>query len=470
MKRLYSFLSLFLVVAFGVSAQTYLTPSEYNALKLVGQLPGDPVIIGQPAPHGNFHPGAVQRDGPCACWIDPDSSYTLALAPNDDGSSSLISLPFTFNLFGAQYTTLYINNNGNVSFQNSYATYSAAGFPSPQYIMVAPFWADVDTRASADGTPGGTVTYKITPTALYVNWTDVGYFPQQTDLLNSFQLILTDGTDPAVPDGNVAYCYRDMQWTTGSASSGVGGFGGIPATVGANQGDGVNYSQIGRFDAPGTQFVGPDTINGVDWLDDRHFVFNTAGGSVPPVFSTTDGCDTLTVPESGLQLIQVEAFPGSPGEQVSITTDPGGLGGYTETTNLSGDFAKVLAEVNPQPGDAGLYTITYVASISGSNQTSQMHLYVKVEAATSIVELQEGSLAITPNPASDNVLVSWPAGMAPQRIDVIGIDGRTVRSVTPGSNSGQLQVDLQGLAAGTYVVRAVNNSGATFTRLIKRVD
>ena len=100
MKRLYSFLSLILCMAIVASAQTYLTPDEYNALKLAGQLPGDPVIIGQPAPHGNFHPGAVQRDGPCSCWGYPDSTYTLALAPNDDGSSGVIDLPFTFNLFG----------------------------------------------------------------------------------------------------------------------------------------------------------------------------------------------------------------------------------------------------------------------------------------------------------------------------------------------------------------------------------
>jgi hypothetical protein len=48
-----------------------------------------------------------------------------------------------------------------------------------------------------------------------------------TDKLNDFQLILTDGSDPLLPNGNnIAFCYGDMQWTTGSASQCVGGFGG----------------------------------------------------------------------------------------------------------------------------------------------------------------------------------------------------------------------------------------------------
>ena len=52
---------------------------------------------------------------------------------------------------------------------------------------------------------------------------------------NTFQLIISDGTDTIIPaNNNIAFCYGDMQWTTGAASSGIGGFGGTAATVGAN--------------------------------------------------------------------------------------------------------------------------------------------------------------------------------------------------------------------------------------------
>jgi len=44
----------------------------------------------------------------------------------------------------------------------------------------------------------------------------------------------------------VTFLYADgeIQWTTGDASSGLNGLGGIPAQVGFNAGDGVRYAAI----------------------------------------------------------------------------------------------------------------------------------------------------------------------------------------------------------------------------------
>ena len=84
--------------------------------------------------------------------------------------------------------------------------------------MIAPFWADVDTRS----TNGGNVWYKLTPHSLVVVWDHVGYWNMMEDKLNTFQLIISDGQDTLVPAGNnVSFCYGDMQWTTGSASGGI---------------------------------------------------------------------------------------------------------------------------------------------------------------------------------------------------------------------------------------------------------
>ncbi|MBI3194981.1 MAG: hypothetical protein HYZ34_11040, partial [Ignavibacteriae bacterium] len=70
---------------------------------------------------------------------------------NDDRSSSIIHLPFAFNLYGSSYNAVHINNNGNLSFDQPYYTFSSTGFPVNRYPMVAPFWADVDTRNPASG-------------------------------------------------------------------------------------------------------------------------------------------------------------------------------------------------------------------------------------------------------------------------------------------------------------------------------
>jgi hypothetical protein len=100
--------------------------------------------------------------------------------------------------YGQNINSVYINNNGNVSFGAAYGTFTANSFPDPTFIMVAPFWADVDTR----GNGSGVVYYKLTANYLIVRWQSVGYYSMYDDKLNDFQLILTDGSDPILPAGN----------------------------------------------------------------------------------------------------------------------------------------------------------------------------------------------------------------------------------------------------------------------------
>ncbi|MCB5285928.1 MAG: T9SS type A sorting domain-containing protein [Candidatus Cloacimonetes bacterium] len=221
----------------------------------------------------------------CDLLVPWDSTFTLAMAPNDDGSTGQITLPFTFTLYGTPYNYCWVNNNGNVTFDYGLSSYTPWGFPSGDNPMLAPFFADVDTRGT------GSVWYKIEANRMIVIWDHVGYFSYGVDKLNTFELIFSDGTDPLIGLGNnVAFSYADMAWTTGSASGGVDGFGGSPATVGINKGDNIEYAQIGRFDHAGIDYDGPYNNNdGVDWLDCQLFLFNTGGeaANVAPVFVTT---------------------------------------------------------------------------------------------------------------------------------------------------------------------------------------
>ncbi|HRN35971.1 MAG TPA: hypothetical protein PLL18_03555, partial [Flavobacteriales bacterium] len=115
-----------------------LTVDQYQEMKAAGTLPAEFHVAYSTLPPPevqavNQVKGGGGTGGNCNCWIEPDNTYTLALQPNDDGSSSLITLPFTFNLYGESYTTCYVNNNGNVSFQTPYSTYSAQGFPNASF-------------------------------------------------------------------------------------------------------------------------------------------------------------------------------------------------------------------------------------------------------------------------------------------------------------------------------------------------
>ncbi len=169
--------------------------------------------------------GAAGCNGP--------ASPTDPCRRNDDDYSFVVPLGFTFDLYGSPQTEVYINNNGNLSFDGGYCTFTSTGFPVAGYPMVAPFWADVDTRSSDNNC--GVAWMKQGPNYLAVTYDHVGYYgePPHTDLLSTFQVIISDGTYELMGIGNnVCFCYGDMQWTTGDASGGVGGFWGFPATVG----------------------------------------------------------------------------------------------------------------------------------------------------------------------------------------------------------------------------------------------
>lgn len=323
----------------------------------------------------------------CGCYIEPDSTYTLAMGPQDDSPSALVNLPFNFCFYGGSENTVYINNNGNISFGTAYSTFSASGFPSSSFKMVAPFWGDVDTRIPAGGGTGGQVLYKLTNTALIVNWVDVGYYNRQVDKRNTFQLIITNGNDPLVANGNnVAFCYKDMQWTTGSASNGVNGFGGTPATVGANKGDNVDYIQFGRFDKAGTSYDGPVGANdGISWLDNQSFYFNSCNNNnIPPIAAGVDFCDTLGICKGdtlkfNLQFLAPEVTQIT---KAFLTTPVPGL---TLLSNTVGVNANIVAQLVGGPNNIGYNTIQFMAYDSGGVSTDTIYTDVVVFVDTTPV-------------------------------------------------------------------------------------
>jgi Nidogen-like/PEP-CTERM motif len=161
------------------------------------------------------------------------------LARNDDGSTGLVNIGFSAKFFSTTQTALYVNNNGNVTFNSALTTYTPFGLTGNSFPIIAPFLADVDTTSPTSGvtqyganTLGGRKVFGV-------NWIGVGYFNSQADKLNSFQLILTERLDTGAGNFDIEFNYDKILWETGSASGGSGGFGGTPAAVGYTDG-GVN--------------------------------------------------------------------------------------------------------------------------------------------------------------------------------------------------------------------------------------
>ncbi len=368
MKSYLLVLSLIIFSFYSAFGQSVLVGSEeYKNLKATNQLEGvdlvfNPSVFSTEENIVVSTPNSTKASG-CDCYVEPDGTYTLALAPNDDGSSAEIFVPFDICFYGQTYNSFFINNNGNITFESALSTFSATAFPSTGNKIIAPFWGDVDTGDAI--TPLGQVVYKITPTAVYINWEDVGYYSAQGDKRNTFQLILTDGVAPVVEGGNVAFCYQDMQWTTGSASGGTAGFGGTPATAGANKGDNLAYFLISRFDHAGADFDGAlGNPDGISWLDDKSFFFDVCSDdNTPPIPEGISLCDTFKVCSYGDTAdISINFLSPEIGQTTSVTFDNGGLTTLEEISNVPGNTSALVLRIIGDIVNAGTYTITVTAT------------------------------------------------------------------------------------------------------------
>jgi gliding motility-associated-like protein len=302
----------------------YITSEEYQYRKLHNLLIGDEVVISgnivdvSTLPNAQHYVVSVAQTKAAGCspFIPPTTPAVTLPADADDFSLTGIAIPFSFCFFGTTETTVYMNSNGNISFGASNSSYTATAFPSNGPKLIAAFWADFDLNGV------GAMHYTVTPTAMIFTWVDCGYFNNKIDKKNTCQIIITDLTDPLVPNGNVSIRYSDMQWTTGGANGGINGFGGTPATAGANRGNNVNYFQLGRFDHAGTDYDGPNGINdGVDYLDGKSFNFNFCtlnSGNIDPI-PTNQICDTLGVCHSVGDTLDI-TFPFLSPENNQLTT------------------------------------------------------------------------------------------------------------------------------------------------------
>ena len=179
--------------------------------------------------------------------LSAPSAWSMAVVPgfdanvleaNDDGSTGAVDLGFTANFFGQEFGSVFVNNNGNITFDAPLSSFTPFDLTSTSQVIIAPFFADIDTR----GAGSSPVTYgqgtQDGRTAFGVNYVDVGYFSSNDDLLNSLQLILVDRSDVSAGDFDFIFNYDQIQFETGGASGGTNGLGGDSARAGFSNGTG----------------------------------------------------------------------------------------------------------------------------------------------------------------------------------------------------------------------------------------
>jgi hypothetical protein len=206
---------LLLATAAVATAATLLGPTTSFAAEIV--IPDSALIPSTDYFTNDLGPNIVTTGGGSAANVGNPTGR------NDDGFMQL-SLPFSVTFFGNTYNSLFINNNGNVSFVNGLATFIPSGPTGANVPIISPYFGDVDTRNPASG-----VVHFQTSTAnqLVVTWDQVGFFSQHAPPLNSFQLVLRGNNfDVPVGEGSIGFFYKTMGWEqTDTSQVAATGFG-----------------------------------------------------------------------------------------------------------------------------------------------------------------------------------------------------------------------------------------------------
>ena len=132
------------------------------------------------------------------------------LPGREDAASAEVRLAVPIKFFQREHNSIFVNENGLVSFLTEISTFYSVQFPM-EYPIIAPFYADIDTRGvgqvywRASSLPEDTSRAanlvqqyyqgNFSPKeVLVVTWDQVGYYEEQTDKTNMVQLILaSDG-------------------------------------------------------------------------------------------------------------------------------------------------------------------------------------------------------------------------------------------------------------------------------------
>ena len=294
---------------------------------------------------------------------------TLAntLAANDDDSTAAVLLNIDtaagINFFGQNFKRVYVNNNGNLTFSNSFSDFTPNGLAQGVGLpIIAPFFADVDTT----GTGSGLVQYGNATingvNAFVANYINVGYFASETDKLNSFQVILYDRSDTGAGDFDIEFNYNSILWETGDASGGTDGLGGISAAVGYS--NGLTGANNVYFQLTGSLINGALINGGPDAL-----VTHSLNSGVPGryLFPVRQGVVTLL-------LSSVTCLPGLLGKggvaSCTVTLTGNAPAGAATTVTLSSNNGSltVPASVNVA---AGTNSATFNATAAASIATNQ---------------------------------------------------------------------------------------------------
>ncbi len=380
-----------------------------------------------------------------------DNSGTLA--PNDDGSTGAVSLGFSINFFGNDFSSVYVNNNGDVTFQSALGTFTPFALNgATANPIIAPFFADVDTRGVAPGV-ANSVTYGTGTfaghAAFEVTWDQVGYFGEHTDKVDTFQLILVDRPDVGTGNFDIYFNYGQIQWETGDASGGTNGLGGTSAAVGFSGGSGdpgTNYQFAGSL-VPGSFLDGgPNAL-----------VANTNDGVAGQyLFEVRDG---VTIASSGISGDLTLYGLGGDDTLIGGTGNDTLVGGTGADTLTGGGGSNTFAYDGP--GDGGAVAANGAATVPpGGDTLTDFVSHGSDSSVSDTIQIDGTAFGLIESEISDGVNFSTVAAHYDGTADQANTDyAQGAASFIYSQADHTLYYDPNGAAPG-YTVIATVQSGS----------
>ena len=210
---------------------------------------------------------------------------------NTTGLDITGAFPSGLKFYNGTYTHLWINNNGSISFSGGIMTFTPDAFPGAPQPMIAPYWADVDTRTASEcnsgsypsggSYPAGAVCmnpatdgvwWSIKPGQMVITWDHVGLYRCQTTPTMTFQIILTTsaacGGGTSGMDFDIEFRYNQCGWEAGEASgapaggfcsAGTAGVSCTPAQAGFDSAQGTNEPAADYASLPDSRMAGIST-------------------------------------------------------------------------------------------------------------------------------------------------------------------------------------------------------------------
>ncbi|MCC6839067.1 MAG: T9SS type A sorting domain-containing protein [Flavobacteriales bacterium] len=113
--------------------------------------------------------------------------------------------------------------------------------------------------------------------------------------------------------------------------------------------------------------------------------------------------------------------------------------------------------------------VTATINMGGGPITNQFSRWTSADLSTGIAEQQEGPLTVFPNPAVDEVTLTWsPSLGAASTVSITDMAGRAVNhSYLIADRTGRARIDVSSLLSGMYQVTLTSTNGRRTSALLR---